>query len=55
MSAECGQGLVEVGEVTEKGNYVAARLSIYVGEEKALSFNDKPQNEHLEGRQCYLQ
>ena len=35
MSAKCGQGLVEVGEVTQKGNDVAARLSIYVGEEKS--------------------
>ena len=42
MSAECGQGLVEVREVNEKGNEVAGRLSINVGEKKALSFNDNP-------------
>ena len=55
MSAECGQRLVEVREVNEKGNEVAGRLSIHFGEEKALGFNDNPQNEHLEGRRCNLQ
>ena len=42
MSAEFGQCLVEVEEVTEKGNDVAGRLSINVDEVKALSFNNNP-------------